>query len=153
MPKLYLGEILVKNKAITPEQLQIALYEQKASGEFLGAILLRKRLITEKDLLQGLAEQFEVPFMSIKGVYIDWGLVGIFNSSLILDHRCFPLSCDDDYVTFAINNPLDIWLLGEAEREASPRKIKTVLVSAADMEELIQRYREYMQNKLKDVFE
>ena len=148
----FLGEILMKKKLITCQQLDDALKEQRLSGKFLGAILFEKRFISEPQLLEALSEQFNMPYESVKDRFIDWNLVNMFSSSLIVDHRCFPIKADEDYITFAINNPLDMWLLDEAERQSMPRKIKTVLVAGADMDELLGRYRKYLQGKMGTLF-
>lgn len=150
--KPYLGEILIRKNLISHQQLDDALKEQRQTGEFLGAILLRKRLITETDLLEALAEQFNIPFVSIENKEIDWKLVDLFSPSLIVDHCCFPIAADEDYITFAVVNPLDVWLLNEAERQGWPRKIKTVLVYQDEIEEFIQAYRKHLQSKSQHFF-
>lgn len=53
-----LGELLVANHLITPSQLQHVLNEQKESKEALGQILLKKRLITRRQLGTTLAKQY-----------------------------------------------------------------------------------------------
>lgn len=148
----YLGEILIRKNFITCQQLDNALKEQRLTGKFLGAILFERNYINEPQLLEALSEQFSMPFASIRDKYIDWSLVAKFSSSLIVDHRCFPIEADEDYITFAINNPLDVWLLQEAERQSSPRKTKTVLVSQSEMEECLLRYRKYLRSKMDGIF-
>ena len=44
-----LGELLVRAKRLTPESLQEALAEQNRTGEKLGTVLVRRRLITESE--------------------------------------------------------------------------------------------------------
>jgi hypothetical protein len=148
----FFGEILMRKKIITCQQLDDALKNQRLSGKFIGALLFEKRLINEQQLLEALSEQFSIPFASIKDKYIDWNLVNKFSSSLIVDHRCFPIEADEYYITFAISNPLDMWLLDEAERQAMPCKIKTVLVSSQDMEDCLARYRKYLQSRMDGLF-
>ena len=50
--KIRLGEALVLSNAITEEQLQQALEEQKTSGKKLGELLIDKGLITEDLIAQ-----------------------------------------------------------------------------------------------------
>lgn len=52
-----LGELLLKAKRITPEQLEAALIEQRKSGEKLGAVLIRLSLLNEQELNAVLAFQ------------------------------------------------------------------------------------------------
>lgn len=150
--KKKLGEILIEKGLITPEQLKDALDEQARTKEFLGKILLDRSQIKEPDLLTALSEQFNIPIISLKYRYIDWGLAKSFSASLILDYKCFPLEKDEWSVTFAITNPLDAWVLKKIEEEARGLKVKLVLVSGRDMTEAIQRYRQYLQRDVSGLF-
>jgi type IV pilus assembly protein PilB len=148
-----LGEILIDKGLINSEQLKYALEEQKRTKEFLGAILLKNSQIKEKDLLEALSEQFNIPLASLKNKYIDWNLVKRFSSSLILDYKCFPIEEDGRSVTFAINNPLDVWAFKKSEEEARGFLTKYVLVTQEDMQDLIQRYQQYMRSNISRLFE
>jgi type IV pilus assembly protein PilB len=143
-----IGEILIEKGLITDEQLKAALEEQLKTKEFLGAILLKRKQIKEDDLLAALSELFNIPFISIRNKYIDWGLLKGFSASLVLDYRCFPIQRNTKSVTIAINNPLDVWALKKAEEEARGLRLKLVLVSNDDMEEVIQRYKQHMKGDL-----
>jgi serine/threonine protein kinase len=52
-----LGEILVAEKLISPEDLERALEEQRSSGKLLGKVLLERGLVSHADLLTALARQ------------------------------------------------------------------------------------------------
>ncbi len=132
---------------IDSEQLKDALNEQQKTKEFLGLILIKRDKIKEVDLLEALSEQFNLPFISIKYKYIDWDFVKRFTSSLILDYKCFPIQENGDSVTVAITNPLDAWALEKAEEETKGVKLKLVLVSREDMNDVIERYKEYVQRR------
>jgi type IV pilus assembly protein PilB len=149
-----LSEILIEEGLITTEQLKDALDEQARTKEFLGKILLDRNQIKEPDLLTALSEQFNIPIISLKHRYIDWGLVRSFGASLVLDYKCFPLKKDGRSATFAITNPLDAWALKKIEEEAEARglKIKLVLVSQNDIIEAIQRYRQYLNGNISKLF-
>lgn len=142
-----LGEYLIEKKLISEQDLNEALDDQKRSKEFLGAILIRRGAIKEDGLLTALSEQFSIPYVSVKYDYIDWELVGRFSNSLILEHKCFPVGADEYTVTMAIINPLDVWALKKAEEETRGYKMKLVLVSETDMNEVIIRYKEQLQKR------
>ncbi len=140
-----IGEILVKKGLIDEGQLESALEEQKRTKEFFGEILLKRRQIKELDLIEALSEQFDIPIVTLANKYIDWGFVGRFSPTLILDYKCIPLNRDEWSVTVAIINPLDTWVLKKAEEETGGLKLKLVLVSKEDMEGAIKRYKRYIQ--------
>lgn len=149
-----MGEILIEKSLITPEQLNSALGEQQRTKEFLGAILVRRKQIKERDLLEALSEQFNMAFMGLKDKYIDWSMVKHFSPALILDHKCFPIQKDNQSITMAITNPfLDIQTLKRAEEEARGLGVRYVLVTQADMQGIIQRYKQYLRGNIFRLFE
>ena len=143
-----LGEILLEKGLITEAQLQSALEEQGKTKEYLGTILVRRELIKESVLLAALSEQFNIPVISLAYRYLDWKFVKDFSPSLILDHHCFPVAKDGRIVTIAITNPLDVWALKKAEEETRGSTLQLVLTSQKDMQEAIQRYRQYIQRDM-----
>ncbi len=147
------GEILVEKRLIDRDQLSWALGEQEVTKEFLGTILLKKKWVKEKDLMQALSEHFNMPLVDLKNQYIDWDVVKHFSPSLIMDHHYFPFARDDRSVTMAVTNPLDAWSLKMAEEEARGWALKLALTSQADMEDAIKRYHLYIQKKVPKILE
>ncbi len=150
---MLLGEYLVQHKLLSQDDLERALEEQKKSGEFLGYILLRRKVIKEEDLLKALAVQFHMPFVRLKDQYIDWKVATRFSSSLVVDRHCLPFREDDAGITVAITNPLDAGVVEEAEREAGNLKVRVVLVSTSDMREAVQTFQQRMAEKIKKMLE
>jgi len=148
-----LGEMLIDKGLITAEQLTSALEEQKKTKEFLGTILLKRKQIAERALLEVLSEQFNIPFVNLDYKYIDWELLKKFSPSLIQEHRCIPLRKDDFSITIATTNPLDPWALKKAEEESRGLKLKLVLVSEGAMEDAIKRYKQYLKGDMSKLFE
>ncbi len=58
--KVRLDQILLRNRAVTEEQIRKALLRQKSRGGKLGTHLLYYRFVTEDDLIQALAEQIQL---------------------------------------------------------------------------------------------
>lgn len=146
-----LGEILIEKGYISKDQLHGALLEQKITDGFLGKILLDRALITEGQLIEALSEQFDIPIVDIKKQHLNLKLAKKFSSSLILDHKCFPLKEDEYIVTVAIVNPLDAVTMSKIEEETAPRKVKFVLVPQDDMEKIIQNYRCYINQNIQSL--
>jgi len=146
----FIGEILIEKNFVTEEQLETALSEQQQTKEFLGTILVRGGFISEEDLLKVLSEQFDMSYRILKNKYLNLTLGKQFSSTLIFDHKCFPVEQDDESVTVAIIDPLDAVTISEAEKKVFPHKLKIVLTSPEDMEDVLKRYREYMVRELTD---
>jgi type IV pilus assembly protein PilB len=148
-----IGEILIEHGLITPEQLKYALEEQARTNKFLGAILLKKGNLKEKDLLNALSKQFNIPLVKLESKNIDWDFVKKFSAALILDHKCLPVSQDEESMTIAVSNPLDVWAIKKAEEEAGGLRLKLVLICGKDIEDAITEYKRRMRTGILKSFE
>lgn len=144
----YIGEILISKGFITKAQLEEVIQEQLRNKKFIGMMLVQRGLISEGDLTESLAEQFGIEHVRLKKEDVDWDLTLKFSASLITDHKCLPINADQETVTLAITNPLDVWVLDKAEKEAVPRKVKIVLATLSDMDEMIKEYRRFSIQKM-----
>ncbi len=143
MPQpMLLGELLVSKGLITPTQLQAALESQRTTKEFLGALLVRRGWLKEVALLQTLAEQFEMPYITLAQETIDWQVAQRFSLALMMEHHCLPLRMTTKTVRVAIANPLDAWAISELEKAANPRRVELCLASASDILAAIQQFQQ-----------
>jgi type II secretory ATPase GspE/PulE/Tfp pilus assembly ATPase PilB-like protein len=105
-----LGEILIKMGAVDEEQLAAALEESKKTGEMFGKILMDKGHITERDLLEGLSKQLDVPFMpSLKDVDVPDSVLKAVPVKFVWHYRFMPLAIENKVLKMALSNPLEVW--------------------------------------------
>jgi MSHA biogenesis protein MshE len=64
--RVRLGDVLVSQKAVSQEQLKLALEEQKRSGRKLGRVLVDLGFVTEEAIAQALARQLNLAFVNLK---------------------------------------------------------------------------------------
>jgi len=64
--RLRLGDILVAQKAVSPEQLKLALDEQKRSGRRLGRVLVEMAFVAEEEIARALSRQLNLAFVDLK---------------------------------------------------------------------------------------
>lgn len=147
-PVKRIGEILVEKGFITQAQLHDVLLEQNTQKTFLGQLLISKGWVSKRHFLEALSEQFAIPIASLKEQSLDMELSQKFSSSLILDHKCFPLNKTEDTVTVAIANPLDAFMISKIEEEAEPFGVHLVLVDDDDLKELLAKYRQYVSQNI-----
>ena len=67
----YLGAVLLKSKLLSPEQLDVALAEQTGTGNRLGEILIRRGWLFPQDIARALATQFGVEYLDIHHISVD----------------------------------------------------------------------------------
>ena len=63
-----IGELLLKEKRITPEQLQQALNHQKANGGKLGYNLVKMGFVKDEEITALLSKQYGVPSINLDAV-------------------------------------------------------------------------------------
>ena len=137
MPKQLLGQILLKNGALTPEQLDEGLAKQEITHKRIGEILMELGYIKEDDLLQALSEQLGLPYMrSLTPEMVDRTLIAQVPRNFAQAYQLVPIKREDDTVSVATSNPLktqpldDIGLLLECE-------IHTVIARSEDITNVI----------------
>ncbi len=136
-----IGELLLERRYITSVQLEQALAQQRSTGQFLGAILLKAGAVTAEQLLEVFSEQFGIPWERLDLAQVDWSLAKQFPASTLSGGQCFPIRADQQSVTVAIINPLDAWGMSGIERAAGLRKVKPVLVLEQDLRTVLQEHK------------
>jgi general secretion pathway protein E len=103
-----LGEILIERKLITPDDLARALDIQKErGGEKLGKIMVDLGFIAMRDLVSALAEQLQVPVLTLEGPPAVSPELENLAPRFLRQFRCLPVALHDHTVTLAMADPLD----------------------------------------------
>jgi len=106
-PPPRLGEVLRRKGLISEEQLDAGLAEAHRTGELLGVVLLRKRVIFEDELARTLSEQLAIPYVSIGRVGVDVAAARMLPQSVGLQVAAIPVRLKDDGVQVAFADPTD----------------------------------------------
>ena len=64
--KIRLGDVLVGQKLISSEQLNIALDQQKKSGRKLGRILIEQGFVNDEQICEAIARQLDIAYVNLK---------------------------------------------------------------------------------------
>lgn len=135
---------------ITREQLDAALLIQQTSLELIGVILMKNHWVTEENLVRALAEQFEIPFLTLKETYIDWELSDRYGSMVCSEKKFFPFRrSENDAIDVAISNPLDVMALARFEERVKPLRIKVVLVVSSELDACLSKCASRLKGSLK----
>lgn len=100
-----LGEVLVRRKVLTPGRLEQALAVAAKNRTRLGATLLAHRIITEEQLARAVADQHDLPFVSLVNVQLPPGLTKLITASYAQAQRLVPIATERDEVTIAVAFP------------------------------------------------
>ncbi len=102
-----LGEILIERRQITQEDLDRALELQRERGDKIGKILVDLGFVAQRDVLSALAEQLQVPVLSIEGPPASSPELETLSPRFLRQFRCLPVAQHDHTVTLAMADPLD----------------------------------------------
>lgn len=107
MHRQNLGEMLVAANLIDEVQMQIALAEQKQSGQRFGSTLVELKFIDENVLAAFLSKQLDVPCISLLHVDIPKKVLRRIPRSLALECKAVPVRIDGDRLEVAMVDPTD----------------------------------------------
>jgi type IV pilus assembly protein PilB len=102
-----IGELLLREGAISAEQLAEAQKDARQNGTRLGFALVKLGAITEPDLTRILARQFRVPAVDLDRVQLDPKIVKLIPAEVALKHFVLPLRRVGRTLTVAMVNPTD----------------------------------------------
>jgi len=116
--KLQLGQLLVRNGAITEEQVAEALeYQRSTEGALLlGEVLLKMGLCSEEQIMEALAEGCGVPFAHISPKVTDPKAVEALPREFLEQHCVLPLFRIRDQLVLAVAEPANVFLIEEVHR-------------------------------------
>lgn len=106
--KKSLGQLLVDEGIVTPDQLEDALREQKRTSELLGEVLLKKGYTTESEIAKALCEQFGKPFCKASLYDIAPEVLELLPPRLCVDRGFVPLDKFGDILVIAMGGLVDL---------------------------------------------
>lgn len=134
--KKKLGDLLVENNMLTMEQLTTALKHQKNNELRLGEALVDLGFITYDSLIEVLEFQLGIPHVDLYRFSIDEKVIDLVDSDLAKRFLVIPLNLNNNILTLAMQDPLDIVAIDEISNHtgfiiepviASPDEIQRVL--------------------------
>jgi len=129
--KIRLGELLVQNHVISPEQLAEALAEQKRSGRKLGRVLADLSLVAETTLHDFLSRHLQIPFVDLKQLRLDPETVKLLPEALARRHRALVLQQDARGVLVGMADPTDLHAYDEVQAKLR-QPMRIALVGESD---------------------
>src|SRR5580692_8970682 len=102
-----LGEILIERRLLTQEDVDRALELQRERGDKIGKILVDMGFVAMRDVLSALAEQLQVPVLTIDGPPAMSPETEALSPKFLRQFRCLPVALHDHTVTLAMADHLD----------------------------------------------
>src|SRR5262249_35974455 len=107
------GELLLKEKRITPEQLQQALAGQKANGGKLGYNLVKMGFVKDEEITALLSKQYGIPSINLAQFQIDPAVVKLVPAETAQKYQIIPLSRSGASLTIAMTDPTNVFAMDD----------------------------------------
>lgn len=142
---LRLGERLIDEGFISRDQLNIALTENKRTGQKLGEILVSMGFVDVEVVREVVGSYVGYASMSLKEVVPDPKALSLVSETFAHTYQLMPISIKDNILKVAMSNPGDILVLDKLRRHLqSPNiQVQPVLVVESEIQNGIDNYYGY----------
>lgn len=144
-----IGNLLIENAGLKESDLEAVLSIQKQSGKKLGEILIEQKLIRPEDITKALALQLGLPYVEdLKPQDIDVKLVEKLSIQYCRENKILPILETTDFVRVAVSDPFNYEPI-DALRILYKKNIDTVIALPQRLDESINLVFERSDNLIK----
>jgi len=138
-----IGEILVSQGRITPEQLTELLRIQKKTSKRLrlGDLLVENKILTKEELTQSLGEQLGIPHVWLRKGLVDPRIINVLPKEKALHLQVIPMFRVNNVLTLATADPHALFVFDEVSKITN-LEVQPVLSRTDDIMEAIRIYYE-----------
>ncbi len=134
-----LGELLVREKLISPLQLQKAMETQRSTGGRLGHQLTKLGYIEENELTAFLSKQYGVPSINLSDFEIDAEVLKLIPKEVVVRHQVIPINKSGNTLIVAMADPSNIYAVDDI-KFITNFNIDVVVASEGQIAEAIEKY-------------
>ncbi len=134
-----IGELLLKEKRITADQLQQALNHQKANGGKLGFNLVKMGFVKDEEITALLSKQYGVPSINLAQFEIDPAVIKLIPADTAQKYQIVPLSRAGATLTIAMTDPTNVFAMDDI-KFMTGYNVEPVVASETAVIEAIHRY-------------
>jgi type IV pilus assembly protein PilB len=134
-----IGELLLKEKRITNDQLQAALEHQRQNGGKLGFNLVKLGFVKDDEITALLSKQYGVPSIALGAFEIDPAIVKLLPGETAQKYQVVPLSRAGATLTIAMTDPTNVFAMDDI-RFMTGYNVEPVVASEIAVTDAIQKY-------------
>jgi type IV pilus assembly protein PilB len=134
-----IGELLLKEKRITNDQLQAALEHQRQNGGKLGFNLVKLGFVKDDEITALLSKQYGVPSIALGAFEIDPAIVKLLPGETAQKYQVIPLSRAGATLTIAMTDPTNVFAMDDI-RFMTGYNVEPVVASEIAVTDAIQKY-------------
>lgn len=137
--KIQLGELLIQEGIINPQQLDKALKIQKEKSGLIGEILVELGFAKEEDIAQALTAQYGFPYLPLSNYEINTEIVNIIPGRVARQYVLVPIDKIGNNLTIVMSNPLNVQAIEDVEL-ISGCNVQTFISTSSDIKRTIDKY-------------
>lgn len=137
--KRRLGDVLLDQGLVTPEQLHECIAIQRSTGQSLASVLVARKYLGEEDLVITLSEQLGIPHIRVANYNIPQEVLNEVPETLARQYQMLPVSVTGDVLTLAMSDPLNIMALDDL-RMLTSYEIEPVVAVQSELVEAINKH-------------
>jgi type IV pilus assembly protein PilB len=134
-----IGELLLKEKRISPDQLQEALNYQKVNGGKLGFNLVKMGFVKDEEITALLSKQYGVPSINLTQFEIDPAVIKLIPAETAQKYQIIPLSRAGATLTIAMTDPTNVFAMDDI-KFMTGYNVEPVVASETAVSDSITRY-------------
>jgi type IV pilus assembly protein PilB len=134
-----LGELLLKENMVTPQQLQEALSHQKMNGGKLGKAFVTLGYVKDEEITSLLSRQYGVPSINLDHFEVDPAIIKIIPAETARKYQILPLSRSGATLTIAMADPTNVFAMDDI-KFMTGYNVEPVVASESSLEEAIEKY-------------
>jgi type IV pilus assembly protein PilB len=134
-----LGEILLKENLISPEQLKQALEHQKSNGGRLGNTLVKLGFLSDDEVTAVLSRQYGVPSINLSYFEVDPSVIKLIPMETAIKYQVLPLSRVGSSLTLAMVDPTNVFAMDDI-KFMTGFNIEPVVASETAITEAIKKH-------------
>ena len=134
-----LGDLLVKAKLVTPEQVDAALLSQRAEGGKFGEALIRIGAVSEQDITETLSQQFGVPSIDLAHFEIDPAIIKVVPGEVARKYGVLPVNKTGATLTIAMSDPTNVFAMDDI-KFMTGYNVEPVVASEASLRRAIDKH-------------
>ncbi|MEX0880279.1 MAG: type IV-A pilus assembly ATPase PilB [Thermoanaerobaculia bacterium] len=108
-----LGDLLLKQKLISQDQLDTALKLQREEGGKIGEALVRVGAVSEGDITETLSQQFGVPSIDLAHFEIDPAVIKVVPGEVARKYGVLPVNKTGATLTIAMGDPTNVFAMDD----------------------------------------
>ena len=133
-----LGEILLRQGAISKHQLEQALECQKTEGGLLGEIMIKLGYVSDREIAKAIISQYEFPYIPLENYDFNPEAAKLIPENVARQYRLVPLDVVGDVLVIAMSNPLNRSAIEDIELIAS-KKVQVFLAIITSINEALNK--------------